>query len=172
MRASCLQSSTDELGVHLGGEGLGALDGGTDGAVDNELGKDTESAGHTEEDGVIVLLGETVVLEEDAGVGIDVGVGILGLAVLGEDTGGDLVDLGDELEHRVVGQVLLGELALGDVAGIGLAEDGVAVAGNDLAGLEGGPEVVLDGLIGQIVANGLLHLLEPDEDLLVGTGNR
>ena len=163
-----LQLGADQLGVSLGGEGLGALDGGTDGAVDDELGKHTESTRDTEENSVVVLLGEAVVLEEDTGVGVDVGVGVLGLAVLGENTGGDLVDLADELEHGVVGQVLLGELALGDVAGVGLAEDGVAVTGNDLASLEGGPEVVLDGLVAEVVANGLLHLLEPDKDLLVG----
>jgi hypothetical protein len=163
-----LQLGADQLGVSLGREGLGALDGGTDGTVDDELGKDTKSTGHTEEHGVVVLLGEAVVLEEDTGVGVDVGVGVLGLAVLGENTGGDLVDLADELEHGVVGQVLLGELALGDVTGVSLAEDGVAVSGNDLAGLEGRPEVVLDGLVAEVVANGLLHLLEPDKDLLVG----
>lgn len=101
-------------------------------------------------------------------MGIDVGVWVLGLAVLSEDAGCDLVDLADELEHGVIGQVLLGKLALGDVAGIGLAENSVAVAGNDLASLEGRPQVVLDSLVAQIVANGLLHLLEPDEHFLVG----
>ena len=72
-------------------------------------------------------------------MGVDVGVGVLGLSVLGEDTGCDLVDLADELEHWVIGQVLLGKLALGDVAGIRLAENSVAVSGNDLTGLESGP---------------------------------
>lgn len=163
-----LQSSTNELGVRLGAERLGPLDGGADGTVDDELGKHTERAGHTEENRVVALLREAVVLEEDTGVGVDVGVGVLGLAVLGEDTGGDLVDLADELEHGVVRQVLLGELALGHVAGVGLAEDGVSVSGDDLAGLEGGPEVVLDRLVADVVANGLLHLLEPDEHFLVG----
>jgi hypothetical protein len=136
---TCLQLSANQLGVSLGAERLGPLNGGTDSAVNDELGKDTERTGYTEEDGVVVLLSETVVLEEDTGVGVDVGVGVLGLAVLGENTGGDLVDLADELEHWVVGKVLLGELALGDVAGVGLAEDGVAVTGDDLASLEGGP---------------------------------
>ena len=101
-------------------------------------------------------------------MGIDVGERVLGLAVLGEDAGGDLVDLADELEHGVVGQMLLSKLALGDVAGVSLAEDGVAVSGDDLAGLERGPEVVLDGLVAEIVANSLLHPLQPNENLLVG----
>jgi len=88
--------------------------------------------------------------------------------VLGEDTGGDLVDLADQLEHGVFSEMLLGELALRDVAGIGLAENGVTIAGNDTAGLEGGPQVLLDLLVAKIIANGLLHLLEPFENLLVG----
>jgi hypothetical protein len=88
--------------------------------------------------------------------------------VLGENAGRDLVDLADELEHGVIGQMLLGKLALGDVAGVGLAEDGVAVSGDDLASLKGGPEVVGDGLVAEVVADRLLHLLEPDKHLLVG----
>jgi hypothetical protein len=163
-----LQLGADQLGVGLGAERLGPLNGGTDGTVDDELGKHTKSARHTEENSVVVLLSEAVVLEEDTRVSVDVGVGVLGLAVLGENAGGDLVDLADELEHGVVGQVLLGELALRHVAGVRLSEDGVAVSGNDLAGLERGPQVLLDGLVAEVVANGLLHLLEPDEDLLVG----
>jgi hypothetical protein len=164
----CLQSSANKLGVCLSAERLGPLDGGTDGTVDDELGKHTERTRDTKENSVVVLLSEAVVLEEDTGVGIDVGVGVLGLAVLGKDAGSDLVNLADELEHGVIRQVLLGKLALGDVTGVSLAEDGVAVSGNDLASLEGGPEVVLDGLVAEVVANRLLHLLEPDEDLLVG----
>lgn len=144
------------------------LNGSTDGAVNDELGKNTNGTRDTEEDGVVVGLGKTVVLEEDTGVGINVGVGVLGLAVLGEDLGGDLVDLADEVEHGVVGHLLLGELALGHVAGISLAEHSVAVAGNDTAGVEGRPEVLGDVLIGEIVTNGLLHLGEPVQDLLVG----
>ena len=165
---TCLQLCANQLGVSLSAERLGPLNGGTDGTVDDELGKDTERTGYTKENSVVVLLSEAVVLEEDTGVGVDVGVGVLGLAVLGENTGGDLVDLADELEHGVVGQVLLSELALGDVAGVGLAENSVAVSGNDLASLEGGPQVVRDGLVAEVVANSLLHLLEPDKDFLVG----
>lgn len=44
----------------------------------------------------------------------------------------------------------------------------MAVTGNDTAGVEGGPEVVLDGLVAEVVTDGLLHLGEPEEDLLVG----
>jgi hypothetical protein len=170
-----LQSSADQLGVGLSAEGLGPLNRGTDGTVNDELGKDTKRAGYTEQDSVVVLLSEAVVLEEHTRVSVDVGVRVLGLSVLGQNTGGDLVDLADELEHWVVWQMLLGELALGDVAGVSLAENGVAVSRDDLTGFEGGPQVVLDGLVAEVVADRLLHLLQPDEHLLVsksveGTG--
>lgn len=101
-------------------------------------------------------------------MGIDVGVGVLGLAVLGKNLGGNLVDLADELEHGILGHLLLGELALGHVAGVGLAEDGVAVTGDDTAGVKGRPEVLGDVLVAEIVTDDLLHLSEPVENLLVG----
>ena len=63
-----LELGSNKLGPGVGREGLGALDGGTDGTVDDELGKDTKSTRDTEENSVEVLLGETVVLEEDTRV--------------------------------------------------------------------------------------------------------
>lgn len=101
-------------------------------------------------------------------MGINVGEGVLGLAVLGQDTGGNLVHLADELEHGVVGHLLLRELALSHVARISLAEDSVAVTGHDTARVQSGPQVVSNGLVAQIVSNGLLHLNEPVQNLLVG----
>lgn len=99
---------------------------------------------------------------------INVGEGVLGFAVLGKNTGSNLVDLADQVEHRVVRQLAESELALRHVAGVSLAEDGVTVARNNTAGIEGRPEVVLDGLVAKVVANGLLHLSEPVKNLLVG----
>jgi len=163
-----LESSANKLGPGLGAERLWSLDWRTERAVNDELRKDTESTGDTEEDGVEALLGEAVVLEEDTGVSVDVRVWVLGLSVLGENTWSDLVDLRNELEHWVVWKVLLGELALADVTWVGLAEYGVTVTWNDTTALEGGPEVVLDGLVGQVVADRLLHLDQPVEDFLVG----
>jgi len=101
-------------------------------------------------------------------VGVDVGVWVLRLSVLGQHTRGDLVNLADKLEHWVVREMLKRKLALGHVAGICLAEDGVAVTGDDTAGLEGRPEVVLDVLVAEVGADTGLHLLEPLEDFLVG----
>jgi hypothetical protein len=88
--------------------------------------------------------------------------------VLGKNSRGDLVDLGNKLEHGVLRELALGKLALRDVTGVSLSQDGVAVTGNDTASLEGGPEVVLDALVAKVVANLGLHLGEPLENLLVG----
>lgn len=59
-----LDLSADQLGVSLGAEALGALDGGTQTTVDDQLGQDTQGTRHTEQDGVVVGLGQTVVLQE------------------------------------------------------------------------------------------------------------
>lgn len=64
----CLQLGTDKLGESLSAERLGAFDGGTETTVNDQLRKDTQSTGDTEEDGVVVGLSQAVVLEEDAGV--------------------------------------------------------------------------------------------------------
>lgn len=100
---------------------------------------------------------------------VDVGVWVLGLSVFGEDTGRDLIHLADQLEHGVLRQLAKGELSLGDVARIGLAQDGVAVARDDTAGVKGVPEVFGDVGVTQVRADGLLHLGEPIEHFLVGT---
>lgn len=103
---------------------------------------------------------------------INVGVGVLGLAVLSQDARRDLVDLADELEHGVIGQLAKGKLALRHVAGIGPAQNGVTVTGHDLTGVKGRPQVVLDGLVAEVIANSLLHLGKPVENLLVGPVSR
>lgn len=65
---SNLQLSANKLGVSLSAETLRALNRSTKSAVNDELRKDTKGTGNTEEDGVVVGLSETVVLEEDTGV--------------------------------------------------------------------------------------------------------
>ena len=67
-KRGCLELSTNELGESLSAERLGALDGRTESTVDDQLGQDTQSTGHTEEDGVVVGLSQAVVLQEDTGV--------------------------------------------------------------------------------------------------------
>lgn len=100
-------------------------------------------------------------------MGINVRPRVLGLAGLEENFGDDLVDLANELEHVVVREVLERELALSGVARVGLAEDSMAVAGHDLATLEGRPDVLADGLVRGVGANLGLHLAQPKEHLLV-----
>lgn len=102
-------------------------------------------------------------------MGVHIGPGVLGLAVLGENLGGNLVDGGNEVEEVVVGHVLEGELSLGGVSRIGLSENGVSVTGDDSTGLKGIPEVLLNVLLGDIRANLGLHLENPLKDLLVSS---
>jgi hypothetical protein len=179
-----LKLSTDKLGVSLGAERLGTLDRSTESTVNDDLRKDTKGTGNTEEDGVVVGFGKTVVLEEhtrvlqrvsielsnqqDKTYSVNIGVGVLGLSVLGQDTRSNLVDLADELEHGVVREVAESKLALRHVTRVGLTKHSVSVTRDDLASVQGGPEVVLDSLVAEVVANGLLHLLKPDKDFLVG----
>jgi hypothetical protein len=115
---------------------------------------------------------------------IDVGVWVLGLSVLGQNTWSNLVNLADQLVHLVILAVFLtvistyllgkkknfylGKFSLGHVTGISLAENSMSIPWNNLTGLERGPEVVLDGLITEIIANSSLHLGEPVQDFLVG----
>jgi hypothetical protein len=63
-----LELGTNELSPCISAERLGALNGSTDGTVDDELGKNTESTRNTKENSVVVLLSQAVVLEEDTRV--------------------------------------------------------------------------------------------------------
>lgn len=101
-------------------------------------------------------------------MGVDIRPRVLGFASLEQDVRNKVIDLANELEHLVVGQVLQGKFALGSVARVRLSKNGVTVTGDDLTTLERGPDVVLDGLIRGILANLALHLPEPDEDFLIG----
>ena len=60
-------------------------------------------------------------------MGVNIWPWVLGLALLEENTWDDFVELGDQLEELVVGEVLEGELALASVTWVSLAEDGVAI---------------------------------------------
>jgi hypothetical protein len=64
--------------------------------------------------------------------------------------------------------VLESKLALGHVARISLPQDGVTVTGNDLATLEGRPDVLFDSLVRRFFTDLGLHLAKPDKDFLVG----
>ena len=75
---------------------------------------------------------------------INVGVGVLGLAVLRQDARGNLVDLADELEHRVIWQLAKSELPLRDISRISLSKDRMTIAGDDTAGVQGRPQIICD----------------------------
>jgi hypothetical protein len=92
------------------------------------LRKHTNGSRDTKENSVVIGLGKTIVLEEDTGMlvnvrlglvagcdvwtySINIGVWVLGLSVLSQDTRGNLVDLGNKLEHGVYERSVLCILA-------------------------------------------------------------
>ena len=93
----------------------------------------TEGSADTEKNSVVVHLLHAVVLEKDARVGVHIGPWVLDLAGLNEDGRNDGVQLADQVEHLVVGQMLEGELTLTTVPGIRFAEHSVAIPGHNLA---------------------------------------
>ena len=79
----------------------------------------------------------------------------------------ELEELADEFEQGVVGEVVEGELALGEVSRIGFAEYGVAVAWEYLSGFEGRPEVLCYSFIAEVAGDCFLAFQDPLEGLLV-----
>lgn len=75
---------------------------------------------------------QTSYLEQHPAVGVHVGPGVLGLALLQQHVGHDLVELSHQLEHGIVGKVLQCKLALAGVTRVGLPQDGVAVTWHHL----------------------------------------
>lgn len=153
----------------LGGDALWSFDGVSQSSVPDQTGENTESARDTEENGVVLVLVESVVLKENTTVGINVGPWVLGLSVLGKDWWGDFVDLRDELEEWIVGQVLKSELTLACVTRIGLSEHGMSESRDDLARVEGIPQSLLYDFERDVtVSELLLECQSPAEDFLVG----
>lgn len=72
-------------------------------------------------------------LQQHAAVGVHIGPGVLGLALLQKHIGDDLVELGYQFEHGVVGKVLHSKLPLAGVTRVGLPQDGVTVTRHHLA---------------------------------------
>ena len=69
------------------------------------------------------------------------------------------------LEQGIVGQVLLGELALACVTRVSLTEHGVAIARHDIATLQSLPDEVLELIISGRHADGTHNLGEPYQHL-------
>lgn len=148
-------------------ERLGSFQGQTESSRPDQLGHATQRSGNTEQDGVVVLLGESEGGQELTGVSVYVGPRVLCLAGFQEDVGNDVVDLFDELEHGVVRGVLETEFTLGGVSGVSLSQDGVTETGPD-TGLQVIPDVFLDLFIRRVLSDGISHLVDGSQDFLVG----
>lgn len=88
---------------------------------------------------------------------IHIGPRVLGLAVLQQDGGHHVVQLGHQLEERIIGKVLQGELALAGVARIGLAQDSVTVPGDHLTRVQRVPDSLLQLLIADLCSAKRYH---------------
>lgn len=131
------------LNEHVGGEGLGTLDGQAKSTIPDEGGEHAEGTGNAKQYGVVVHLLHAVVLQQNTGVSIYIGPGVLDLAGFEENWRHHLVDLGDQLEQLIVGQMLEGELPLAGITRIGLAEHSMAIAGHNLRNKQGTTLVVV-----------------------------
>ena len=78
-------------------------------------------------------------------MGVHVGPGVLGLALLQQDVGGHLVDVRDQLEHGVLGQVFEGKLPLARVTWVSLPQYGMAIAGYNLPKVKPDKVIPLSG---------------------------
>lgn len=159
----------------------------TKGTVPDQLSGDTKRTRNTEQNGVEVHLRETIVSQKHTRVSIDIRPRVLGFtslrntcfvsyafenfthkfAYLEENARNEVVDLGDKLEERVVGEMLECKLALGGVTRVGLPEDSVTVSGDNLATVEGRPDVFLNSLVTGVGTDLALHPCQPDEYFLV-----
>jgi hypothetical protein len=57
---------------------------------------------------------------------------------------------------------------LSHVSRIGLSEDGVTVSGDNTTTLQSRPNILFDGIIGDIHSDSILHLHNPSQDFLIG----
>ncbi len=118
---------------------------------------------------------EAVVVEEHAGAAVDVGEGVLRLAVFLQHAGRYLGVPFHELEDGVLGDFGAGggEFHEGFEAWVRFPQHGVSVAGDYLAGFQGRPEVVFYVGVGEGGPDLGLHFEDPAEDFLCcETGNR
>lgn len=164
-----LTDGLDQLNVLLGGERLWSLDRQAKTAVEDQLRQDTKGSRNTKQDSVERLLSQAVVLQQDTGVGVHIRPWVLGLTVLGQDTWGDLVDVGHQLEQLVVWHVLQCKLSLGGVARVCLSQDSVTVAWNNSAGVKSVPQVFLNSLLGVVTLQVVSQLEQPFQNFLVGS---
>ena len=70
--------------------------------IPDELRQDTESSGDTKQDGVEVHFLQAVMVQQDSGMGVDVGVWVLDFSEFVEDVGGESVHLRHEFEQFII----------------------------------------------------------------------
>ncbi len=102
---------------------------------------------------------EPIMMEQHPRRRIDIWIRVLGFAMLLKHLRRDFGIALHELEDGVACNFWSGrgKVHEGFEAGVWFAEDGVAVAGDDLAGFEGAPEVVFNGGVGEGGADVGLH---------------
>ena len=128
----------------------------------------TESSADTKEHSVVVHFLHAVVLQQDSGVGIHIGPGVLDLAGFVQDRWDNHVHVGYQLEQLVIGKMLQCELTLTCVSGIGFAQNSMTISGYHLSGFQESPNVVFQLVFGSIITNILDHLGQEDQDFLIG----
>lgn len=129
----------------------------------DHLGQATKSSRDSEENGVVLHLGHTVVLKQDAGVSVYIWPWVLGFTLGEKDIWNHFVDLGDQFEHIVVWEMFERELSLASVPWVGLSEHGVPVAWHNSAGFQGVPDEIVEFLVGDVLATEILSELgEPN----------
>jgi len=152
----------------VNGDGAGSFDGETESSSPEQVGHATEGSGDGEDDGVVVEFGHTVMVQQDTGVGINIGPGVLDFTEVLEDGGNDVVYGLAKIDEGIVLDVFNGEFSLMDVSGISVSEDGMTITGDDLSGSEGSLGEFLDLFGGDVVTEFGLKVQQPSQDFLIG----
>ena len=134
----------------------------------NLSGHNTERAGHAEQNCVVVVLGETVVHEESAGTAVNVWPRVLDFASCREKVWNSLEVCLDKVYQVVVLDVFFSELKFEHETRIRLAQDSVAVTGNNFAGFERVSNVLLDVFFSPVLTELFLEVKNKAKALLVG----
>jgi len=101
-------------------------------------------------------------------VGIYIWPWVLGLALLEEDWWYDVIQLGNELEEFVVGQVLESKFSLTSVTGISLTKHSMAVTGNNSTSLKGIPDELTKMFVRDFIRAQISDKLsQPNQNFLV-----
>ena len=139
-------------------------------AIPDQLCQWAKTSANTEGGSVVQRVVETVVVEQNTRAAVDVGEGVLGLAVLSQDTWCNLAVPLDQLEDWVICDFFAAGCEVHECfeSRIGLSKDCVAVTWNNATRLECCPEVVLDVLVAELGADVVFHLENPPQHLLRG----